>query len=80
MPAIVGQVRLAGISGAVTGIDMAAVFALAAAQGYDVRAMAVLLPAIEAGLVKAFNARSDDARGDSPARGRADSDPNEDMG
>ncbi len=57
MPAIVGQVRLAGISGAVTGIDMAAAFALVAAQGYDVRAMAVLLPAIEAGLVKAFNAK-----------------------
>ena len=39
------------------GLDLAAVIYLAAALGYDARAVAELLPAAEAGLVAALNAR-----------------------
>lgn len=42
---------------AVIGIDLAAAIALATALGYDVRAVAELLPAAEAGLITALNER-----------------------
>ncbi len=55
-----GQLRIA--PGAVVGIDFAAALRLGEALGYDVHALAELLPAGEAGLVKALNERirSDD--------------------
>ncbi|WP_337875599.1 hypothetical protein [Elioraea sp.] len=55
-----GQLRLA--PGAVIGIDLAAALRLGEALGYDAHALAELLPAGEAGLVKALNERirSDD--------------------
>lgn len=55
-----GQLRLA--PGAVVGIDLAAALRLGEALGYDAHALAELLPAGEAGLVKALNERirSDD--------------------
>ncbi len=52
-----GQLRLAPDASAVMGLDLAAAIALATALGYDVRTLAELLPAGEAGLVKAFNER-----------------------
>lgn len=45
-----GQVRLAP-SGMVIGFDLAAVLTLGTALGYDERALAELLPAIELGMV-----------------------------
>lgn len=49
-----GQLRIAssGLGGAVVGIDMNAAFTLAEALGVDRRAVAELLPVIEAGLVR----------------------------
>jgi hypothetical protein len=52
-----GQLRLAPYGAAVIGLDLAAVIYLAVALGYDTRAIAELLPAAEAGLVAALNAR-----------------------
>lgn len=47
-----GQLRVAGMGGVILGIDMNAAFATAEALGVDRRAVAELLPAIEAGLVR----------------------------
>jgi hypothetical protein len=52
-----GQLRLAPNGIAVVGIDLAAAIALATALGYNVRSAAELLPAAEAGLIKALNER-----------------------
>jgi hypothetical protein len=52
-----GQLRLAPNGGAVIGIDLAAAIALATALAYDVRSVAELLPAAEAGLITALNER-----------------------
>ncbi|MBX3516039.1 MAG: hypothetical protein KF815_03760 [Rhodospirillales bacterium] len=52
-----GQLRLAPNASVVIGLDLSAVIYLAAALGYDTRAVAELLPAAEAGLVAALNAR-----------------------
>ncbi|MFZ1415829.1 MAG: hypothetical protein WAS73_14815 [Defluviicoccus sp.] len=52
-----GQLRLAPQAGIVIGIDLTAALSLGAALGYDVHALAELLPAAEAGLVTALNAR-----------------------
>jgi hypothetical protein len=41
----------------VLGIDLGAAFSLATALGYDARCIAELLPAAEAGLIKALNGR-----------------------
>ncbi len=49
------QLRIA--PGAVVGIDLAAALRLGEALGYDAHALAELLPAGEAGLVKALNER-----------------------
>ena len=56
-----GQLRLAPHAGIVIGIDLAAAFALGAALGHDVYALAELLPAAEAGLVAAINTRLSEA-------------------
>ncbi|GAB4387219.1 DUF7697 family protein [Albidovulum sp.] len=50
-----GQLRLA--PGAVIGIDLVAALRLGEALGYDAAALAELLPAGEAGLVRALNER-----------------------
>ena len=57
-----GQLRLVPNAAIVIGIDIAAALAIGAALGYDVYALAELLPAAEAGVVAAFNRRltSDD--------------------
>jgi hypothetical protein len=52
-----GQLRLAPNAGIVIGIDLTAALAIGAALGHDVYALAELLPAAEAGLVAALNAR-----------------------
>ncbi len=52
-----GQLRLAPNGAVVIGLDLTAAIALATALGYDVRGVAELLPAAEAGLVTALNAR-----------------------
>lgn len=52
-----GQLRLAPNASVVIGLDLSAAIALATALGYDIRAVAELLPAAEAGLVAALNAR-----------------------
>lgn len=52
-----GQLRLAPNGTAAIGLDLAAVISLATALGYDIRDVAELLPAAEAGLVAALNAR-----------------------
>ena len=52
-----GQLRLAPHGSIIIGIDMSAALALGAALGHDVHALAELLPAAEAGLVTALNAR-----------------------
>ena len=54
-----GQLRFGGLGG-VVGIDMAAAFSLAAALGYDTRALAHLFPAAEQGLVQALHRSSDE--------------------
>lgn len=54
-----GQLRVGGLGG-VTGIDLGAALSLAEALGYDRRAMALLLPAGESGLVAALNKREED--------------------
>ena len=43
----------AGMSGVIVGIDLPAALRLAELAGYDVEALALLLPAAEAGVVKA---------------------------
>jgi hypothetical protein len=53
----VGQLRLAPSASVVIGLDLAAAMALATALGYDLRSVAELLPAAEAGLIKALNER-----------------------
>jgi hypothetical protein len=55
-----GQLRIA--PGAVIGLDLAAALPIGEALGHDLQALAELLPAGEAGLVKALNERirSDD--------------------
>mgnify|MGYP005839662631 CR=1 FL=1 len=50
-----GQLRM--VPGAVIGIDLGAVLALGAALGHDLAVLAELLPAGEAGMVKALNER-----------------------
>ena len=52
-----GQLRLAPTGAAAIGIDLAAAIALATALGYEIAAIAELLPAAEAGLVTALNER-----------------------
>ena len=51
-----GQLRLAPMGG-VSGLDFAAAFACGRALGYDLGALAELLPAAEAGMVAAINDR-----------------------
>ncbi|MFO1152746.1 MAG: hypothetical protein U1E42_03630 [Rhodospirillales bacterium] len=51
------QLRLPPMGGAVLGIDLGVALAVGRACGYDATALAELLPAGEAGLVKAINAR-----------------------
>jgi len=51
------QLRLAPNASVVIGLDLSAAIALATALFYDARAVAELLPAAEAGLVAALNAR-----------------------
>ncbi|MFO1156623.1 MAG: hypothetical protein U1E43_07590 [Rhodospirillales bacterium] len=43
--------------GAVLGLDLGAALAIGAAQGYAPAALAELLPAGEAGMIKALNGR-----------------------
>lgn len=50
-----GQLRV--VPGAVIGLDLAAALRLGEALGHDLQALAELLPAGEAGLVKALNER-----------------------
>ena len=54
-----GQLRLAPNAFVVIGLDLSATIALATALGYNARFVAELLPAAEAGLVKALNERLD---------------------
>jgi len=58
-----GQLRLSA-GGSVVGLDFPAAFALAHALGYDRAGLAELLPAIEAGMVKAINERIETQRAD----------------
>ena len=51
-----GQLRLTPMGG-VSGLDFTAAFACAHALGYDLGALAELLPAAEAGMVTAINNR-----------------------
>jgi hypothetical protein len=53
-----GQLRRAGMAGLPTGLDMAAVLQVAAALGYDRRAMALLLPMAEPGMLDAIHRRA----------------------
>jgi hypothetical protein len=55
-----GQLRM--LPGAVVGLDLGVALAVGAAAGYDVAALAELLPAGEAGLVGAMNERLRDGR------------------
>jgi hypothetical protein len=50
-----GQLRMAPVGALVIGLDLATAIALATALGYDVRSVAELLPAAEAGLITALN-------------------------
>ena len=52
-----GQLRLSP-TGGVSGLDLSAAFTCAHALGYDLGALAELLPAAEAGMVAAFNGRT----------------------
>lgn len=54
-----GQLRLGGMGG-VAGVDLGTALKMAAALGYDERAMAHLLPAGERGLVRALNPKRDE--------------------
>ena len=54
----VGQLRLAPIGSGVSGLDLSAAFACGRALGYDLTALAELLPAAEAGMVAAINGRT----------------------
>jgi len=54
-----GQLRLGGM-GVVYGFEMTAVLAMARTLGYDERAMALLVPYGEAGLVRALNRRDEE--------------------
>lgn len=45
------QVRTAGMAGVVVGLDLGVAMSMAAALGYDTRAVADLLPAAEAGMI-----------------------------
>jgi hypothetical protein len=53
------------VPGAVIGIDLVAALRLGEALGHDLQALAELLPAGEAGLVKAMNNRLTDNYEDS---------------
>lgn len=55
-----GQLRIA--PGAVIGIDIGVALSLGEALGYDLQALAELLPAGEAGMVKALNGQTGDAQ------------------
>jgi hypothetical protein len=46
---------MAPVGALVIGLDLATAIALATALGYDVRSVAELLPAAEAGLITALN-------------------------
>ena len=52
-----GQLRLVPNGAVVIGVDLAAAIALATALNYDIRSVAELLPAAEAGLITALNER-----------------------
>ncbi|MBK8211711.1 MAG: hypothetical protein IPK78_18930 [Rhodospirillales bacterium] len=52
-----GQLRLAPNASAVIGLDLTAAITLGTALGYEARSVAELLPAGEAGLIKALNER-----------------------
>lgn len=56
---VAGQLRMGGMGG-IAGVDLGVALDLARAIGYDVRAMAELLPAAERGLVRALNRKPDD--------------------
>lgn len=53
------QVRAAGMTGVVVGLDLGAALSLGAALGYDTAALAELLPAGEAGMIAALIERQD---------------------
>lgn len=55
-----GQLRFAPNGAAVLGLDLATALSLGSALGYDLGALAELLPAAEAGLVAAINNRLSD--------------------
>ena len=52
-----GQLRLAPNTAIIIGVDISAALAIGSALGYDMTSIAELLPAGEAGLVKALNER-----------------------
>jgi hypothetical protein len=52
-----GQLRIASQGAAVLGLDLGAALAIGMALGHDAYLLAELLPAGEAGLVKALNER-----------------------
>jgi hypothetical protein len=52
-----GQLRVAPHGAAVLGLDLGTALAIGMAMGYDAYLLAELLPAGEAGLVKALNER-----------------------
>lgn len=54
-----GQLRVAGMGG-VTGLDLGVALRVGQALGYDDRALALLLPAVEAGAVAALNRKDED--------------------
>lgn len=54
-----GQVRTAGLKGAVIGLDMGPVWSAATALGIDGRSVALLAPFIETGLVTAIAAQGE---------------------
>ena len=56
-----GQLRFAPNGTVVLGLDLAAALSLGCALGYDMGALAELLPAAEAGLVAAINSRLSEA-------------------
>jgi predicted dinucleotide-utilizing enzyme len=50
-----GQMRVAGLAGAITGLDMLAAFRMADALGVCEIALAEFLPGIEAEMVRGMN-------------------------
>ena len=51
--------RRAGVAGAIAGIDLSAALRLAELAGYDLGALAFLLPAAEVGILKAASKDGD---------------------